>query len=76
MAVADVYDALRNKRHYKDAMSHEETIRIIRNGSGTHFQPELVEALLRIQDDFEKISIELKDDNGHRRETIGNPDSH
>ena len=62
MAVADVYDALRNKRHYKDAISHKETIQIITNGSGTHFQPELVEALIRIQDKFEMISIDLNDD--------------
>ncbi len=61
MAVADVYDALRSKRPYKKPISHDESIRIIRNGSGKHFQPELVEALLRIEKDYERISIELED---------------
>ena len=61
MAIADGYDALRSKRHYKESISHEESIQIIKNGSGKHFQPELVEALLIIQKDFEKISIKLGD---------------
>ena len=62
MAIADVYDALRSKRHYKESISHEESIQIIRDGSGKHFQPELVEALLRIQKVFEIISIKLSDE--------------
>ena len=41
MAVADVYDALSSKRTYKDAMSQEEALGIIREGAGTHFDPQL-----------------------------------
>ncbi|HHT49696.1 MAG TPA: HD domain-containing protein [Firmicutes bacterium] len=49
MAIVDVYDALRSKRVYKDAISHEESIQIIREGSGSFFDPDIVEAFLEIQ---------------------------
>lgn len=43
MAIADVYDALRSKRSYKEEYSEAEALQIIRDSSGTHFDPELVE---------------------------------
>jgi putative two-component system response regulator len=43
MAVADVYDALTSERPYKKAFSHEEALRIIVEGRGTHFDPALVD---------------------------------
>jgi putative two-component system response regulator len=42
MAVVDVYDALTSERPYKKAFSHEEAVRIILDGEGTHFDPALV----------------------------------
>ncbi len=48
MAVSDVYDALTHKRVYKDAMSHEEACKIIRNGKGTQFDPTIVECFFEI----------------------------
>ncbi|MDR1660190.1 MAG: response regulator, partial [Desulfovibrio sp.] len=42
MAIADVYDALTSVRPYKKAFSHEEAVRIIVKGRGTHFDPALV----------------------------------
>jgi PAS domain S-box-containing protein len=47
VAVADVYDALRSKRSYKDEMSHEEATRIIVAESGTHFDSNIVDAFIR-----------------------------
>ncbi|MCM1165780.1 MAG: HD-GYP domain-containing protein [Lachnospiraceae bacterium] len=44
MAVADVYDALVSKRCYKSAMPVEKAQAIIREESGTHFDPEVVDA--------------------------------
>jgi putative two-component system response regulator len=41
MALADVYDALTSERPYKRAFSCEDAARIIREGSGTHFDPTL-----------------------------------
>ncbi len=43
MAIADVYDALRSKRSYKEEYSEAEALQIIKDSSGTHFDPELVE---------------------------------
>ena len=44
MAVADVFDALTSKRCYKSAMPLEKACAIIREESGTHFDPAVVEA--------------------------------
>jgi putative two-component system response regulator len=52
MAIADVYDALTSVRPYKDAFSHEEAVRIITEGSGTQFDPSLVEIFIRTADQF------------------------
>jgi len=57
MAIADVYDALRSTRPYKESFSHEKSISIIKEGSGTHFEPELVTALLRKEKEFKAVSI-------------------
>ncbi len=46
VAVADVYDALISKRPYKDAWSPEEAIREIQNISGSHLDPQIVEAFV------------------------------
>jgi putative two-component system response regulator len=52
MAVADVYDALISERPYKKAFSHEEAVRIILDGSGTHFDPAIVDCFRRSVDSF------------------------
>ncbi|MCP5159896.1 MAG: two-component system response regulator, partial [Gammaproteobacteria bacterium] len=44
MAVADVYDALISKRVYKEGLSHEQAVAIIREDRGTHFDPDMVDA--------------------------------
>jgi response regulator RpfG family c-di-GMP phosphodiesterase len=50
MAVADVYDALISKRVYKAGMPHEKAIEIIIEGRGSHFDPDIVDAFLQVQD--------------------------
>jgi HD-GYP domain-containing protein (c-di-GMP phosphodiesterase class II) len=45
-AVADVFDALLSDRCYRPAMSVSETVRILEEGHGTHFDPEIVDVLL------------------------------
>ncbi|HBU12321.1 MAG TPA: hypothetical protein DEB31_06210 [Clostridiales bacterium] len=52
MAIADVYDALINVRPYKRAFSHEEAVKIIREGSGTQFDPTLVGVFLSCEKQF------------------------
>ena len=56
VAVADVYDALTSKRPYKEPLSHIESKGIILSGSGSQFDPEVVAAFLRHEDEFEAIS--------------------
>ena len=52
MAIIDVYDALINDRPYKKALSHDEAVKIIRDGTGTHFDPELVSIFLEHEKEF------------------------
>ena len=54
MAVVDVYDALVSERCYKPAFTHEDSCKIIREGSGTQFDPVLVEVFLAHAEDFRK----------------------
>ncbi len=61
MAVADVYDALISKRVYKAAMTHEEAVAIIREGRGTHFDPTVVDAFLRVADEFQSLAETFAD---------------
>jgi putative two-component system response regulator len=49
MAVADVYDALRSNRCYKQAMPHEKAVTIIREGRGVHFAPDVVDVFLSLE---------------------------
>jgi HD-GYP domain-containing protein (c-di-GMP phosphodiesterase class II) len=44
VALADVYDALSNKRSYKEAWDEDRVLAIIRENSGTQFDPEVVDA--------------------------------
>ena len=62
MAVADVYDALISRRVYKAPMSHEQALRIISDGRGNHFDPDIVEAFLVIAEDFQAIARRFSDE--------------
>jgi response regulator RpfG family c-di-GMP phosphodiesterase len=55
MAITDVYDALRSKRSYKNAYSHEDSIGIIKDGKGTQFDPEIVDVFLTYEHEFKTI---------------------
>jgi adenylate cyclase len=62
MALADVYDALVSKRVYKKRMSHQDAMAIIQAGSGTHFDPDLVEAFLRTHERWSQVAQEFDED--------------
>lgn len=53
--LADVYDALRKKRHYKRAWDEEETLTYIKENSGLIFDPQLVELFFAHYQEVEKI---------------------
>jgi putative two-component system response regulator len=61
MAVADVYDALISRRVYKEPMPHEDAVRTIIDGKGTHFDPDIVEAFVAAQDDMRAIAEKYAD---------------
>jgi putative two-component system response regulator len=56
MAVADVYDALVNKRVYKPAHSHQDAIDYIVEHKGRHFDPDMVDAFVQIESEFNDIT--------------------
>ncbi len=60
MAVADVFDALVSERSYKKPYSFEEALSIIKDGSGNHFDPEVVSAFLAIAEDAYKEYMKKK----------------
>jgi len=61
MAVADVYDALTSKRVYKPAFDHLVASSIIRDGSGHHFDPVLVEIFHTLEFQFSKTRATFND---------------
>ena len=61
MAVADVYDALISRRVYKEGMPHDKAVAIILQGRGQHFDPDMVDALVAVQDQFWAIAQRFAD---------------
>lgn len=55
MAVADVYDALRSKRHYKDGFSKGKAMAIMKESRGTHFDAEIDDLFLEHIDEMEAV---------------------
>jgi putative two-component system response regulator len=62
VALADVYDALTSKRVYKAAMTHDEAKRIIAEGAGNHFDPEIVRSFLALAEEFAETRRHLADE--------------
>jgi len=61
MAVADVYDALVSKRVYKERMSFEKADRIMMEGMGTQFAPEMKEVYCRARPKLEAYYSSLEE---------------
>lgn len=60
-ALADVFDALTSERPYKDAWSIEDAISLIKEQSGKHFDPELVEIFLQCIDEICEVRNKYRD---------------
>jgi len=56
MSLADVYDALVSDRPYKKAFTHEEAMKIIEDGKGTQFDPDLVDVFISLSDIIKEAS--------------------
>ncbi|MDP3083670.1 MAG: two-component system response regulator [Rubrivivax sp.] len=61
MAAADVYDALISRRPYKEPMTHEAALDIIRAGAGRHFDPLLVHGMEALQTELQAIAHQWHD---------------
>lgn len=56
MAIADAYDALTSHRVYRDGMPHDKAVQLIFQERATHFDPDMVDAFIEIQDEFHLIA--------------------
>lgn len=61
VAIADVYDALTSIRPYKDAWDSDRAFAYLSEHRGTHLDPELTDAFLRMRGDVIRIQHELRD---------------
>ncbi len=61
MAIADVFDALLSRRPYKEPLSLEETMAIILEGRGTHFDPEVVDTFMAVKDKLLHVAAKWTD---------------
>ena len=62
VAIADVFDALTSKRSYKEPFTLEKSFAIIREGRGSHFDPDVVDAFFAIQDEILSIKTRIADE--------------
>jgi putative two-component system response regulator len=62
VGLADVYDALTTKRVYKPAYLHETTRDIILDKTGSHFDPDIVQAFVDNEDKFLEIRDRFTED--------------
>jgi len=58
VTLADIYDALRSEREYKDAWTHQETVEYIREQAEKIFDPELAEVFLSLEQEFDAVFTE------------------
>jgi putative two-component system response regulator len=63
MAVADVYDALITRRIYKPAFEHGKSVDIIKDGYAAHFDPDIVDAFIEIEDEMYEVAKKFRKDN-------------
>ena len=56
VAIADVFDALTHDRVYRPAMNLEDALSILRNGRGSHFDPDLLDLFLEQIPEIEQFA--------------------
>jgi putative two-component system response regulator len=61
LAVADVYDALRSKRVYKDPFTHKLSSKIIVEERGSHFDPIIVDTFIKLESEFNETRDQMND---------------
>jgi len=61
-AIADVFDALTTRRPYKEPFSLEKSYAILREGRGSHFDPNVVDAFFAVEDEILRIRDKYRDE--------------
>lgn len=61
MAIVDMYDALTSRRAYKEALSHEEAVRIMTHHAAESFDPQIFRVFLEICGEFRKVAHKMPD---------------
>jgi putative two-component system response regulator len=74
MALADVYDALISKRVYKPPFPHEKAVKIIKEGRESHFDPDVVDAFVELENTFRNIALTYADFDEERQMLAGAKD--
>jgi HD-GYP domain-containing protein (c-di-GMP phosphodiesterase class II) len=67
-AIADVFDALTSRRPYKEPLSHDESVSIMREGRGTHFDPRLLDTFTGLSQSL--FDTYARDESGLAREEV------
>ena len=62
MALVDTYDAIRARSLYQPCRSHEDAVELITKARETHFDPDVVDAFLRVSETFKDISTATADE--------------
>jgi response regulator RpfG family c-di-GMP phosphodiesterase len=58
MALVDVYDAIMTRRAYQAPLSHAEAVALIVSARGTHFDPDVVDAFVRVSESLGRLSAD------------------
>lgn len=61
VALADAYDGLVSPRGCKQSFSHDEARQVLADGANRHFDPEVVDAFLRVETEFVRIRRRFQD---------------
>ncbi len=70
IALADVYDALITSKVYKSGVPHDRAMQIIFSERGAHFDPELVDAFMDIENEFVHIALRFADTEADMQQKI------
>jgi len=70
MALADVFDALSCRRVYKPPLPVDQVARQIREGRGSHFDPDVVDAFVEVQEEFAAIARRFADTDADMQQKI------
>lgn len=73
VGLADAYDALTNKRVYKDAFSHEKAVNMILQGECGIFSPKLLECFKIVSGDMYELAKKYADGHSPKNDTITIP---